>query len=115
MCMVLLLTGCDQFKAISEYFHKPEQKAQTQTPIPSPSQEAPAPTPSSQPSNDVQTPLASNVLARVGNWSITVDEFNDRLKAVKEAVPDYDINSVDLKKVILEELIGQQLLVGDGE
>ena len=60
-------------------------------------------------------PMAANVLARVGNWSITIEEFNDRLVALKEVVPDYDTSTLEAKKLVLDELIRQQLLVSDAE
>jgi len=58
---------------------------------------------------------AANALARVGNWTITVAEFNERLNALKEAVPDFDTTSMDAKKLVLETLVRQQLLVSEAE
>ena len=65
-------------------------------------------------SQNKKAPTA-NVLARVGNWTITVDEFNERLNALKEAVPDFDTTSMDAKKLVLETLVRQQLLVSEAE
>ncbi|MBI5416112.1 MAG: peptidyl-prolyl cis-trans isomerase [Candidatus Omnitrophica bacterium] len=59
--------------------------------------------------------IPANVLARVGGWTISVEEFNDRLKALKEAVPDFDTTSLDAKKLVLETLVRQQLLVQEAE
>lgn len=51
----------------------------------------------------------------MGNWTITIEEFKDRLKALKEAVPEYDIADVEQNKLLLDELIRQQLLVQEAE
>ena len=72
--------------------------------------------PASLPKEAVQPdPIAGNVLAKVGNWTLTLEEFNERLEALKEVVPDYDAGDVEQNKLILEELIRQQLLVQDAE
>jgi len=60
-------------------------------------------------------PLSDDVVARVGDWTITIDEFNDRLKALKEVMPDFDIEDTKNKKDVLQELIRQQLLVEAAE
>jgi len=60
-------------------------------------------------------PVSGNVLAKVGNWVLTIEDFNERLEALKEVVPDYDPTDVEQNKMILEELIRQQLLVQDAE
>ena len=66
-------------------------------------------------SNHAAKPMAKNVLATVGSWSISIEEFNERLKALKELVPDYDTKNVDQNKLVLEELINQQLIVHEAE
>lgn len=60
-------------------------------------------------------PLASNELARVGDWTLTVDEFNERLKLLKQGLPDFNENDSQSKQMVLDELIRQQLLVKDAE
>ena len=69
-------------------------------------------TPPSQQAAPVMTP---STVARVGNWSISKDEFEERLTALKEIVPDYDTNDVEARKLVLDELIRQQLIVIDAE
>ena len=46
---------------------------------------------------------------------MTVDEFKEKLNSLKEVLPDYDVHSLDSQKLILNELINQQLLVQDAE
>ncbi len=60
-------------------------------------------------------PLAANELARVGSWTLTVEEFNERLKLLKQGLPDFDENDSKSKEMVLDELIRQQLLVKDAE
>jgi peptidyl-prolyl cis-trans isomerase C len=59
--------------------------------------------------------MKPTTLAKVGNWSISLAEFKERLTALKEAVPEYDIKDVKQNKMILQELIRQQLLVEEAE
>jgi len=55
-------------------------------------------------------------LAKVGQWTITIDEFQERLNALKEVIPpEYNINDQENKKFILNELIRQELLVQEAE
>jgi peptidyl-prolyl cis-trans isomerase C len=60
-------------------------------------------------------PLPSNVLVRIGDWSLTEDEFNNRLNLLKQQLPDFKENDSNSKNAVLEELIRQQLLVKDAE
>jgi len=53
------------------------------------------------------------MLARAGNWTLTIEDFKERLKNLKEIIPDFDVKDLESKKLVLEELIRQQLLVMD--
>jgi len=107
-CLVCLfgLTGCEQVSAITEYFKKNDEKVKETTPV-----QATQP----QKGETRQKPLAPDDLVRVNDWTMTKGEFQERLKALKEVVPDYDINDLDAKALVLEELIRQQLLVNDAQ
>jgi peptidyl-prolyl cis-trans isomerase C len=59
--------------------------------------------------------MSANTLARVGDWTITKEEFNERLDALKEAVPEYDLSDSENRRLVLDELVRQQLLVLDAE
>jgi peptidyl-prolyl cis-trans isomerase C len=63
----------------------------------------------------VQGPLPKDVLARIGNWTLTSKEFNERLKLLKQGLPDFKDNDANTKKMVLDELIRQQLLVKDAQ
>ena len=104
---ILSGAGCDFISSLKEYFVKPKEssiqdiKSQSKTPA------------LSLPTAD--QPLAADVLARVGKWTLTKQEFQDRLAAIKEVVPDYDIGTLQNRQLVLEEIVRQQLLVEDAE
>ncbi len=60
-------------------------------------------------------PMPKDMLARVGNWTLTVDQFNERLKMLKQGLPEFNENDPKSKQMVLDELIRQQLLVKDAE
>ena len=116
LCLFVALVSvrCDLINSAKEYFQgsgngKPAAQEQISVPATPP---APSAVDSKQPE---QKAPAANVLARVGSWTITVEEFNERLNALKEAVPDFDTTSMDAKKLVLETLVRQQLLVSEAE
>ena len=117
LCLFVALMGvrCDLINSAKEYFQDSGKKttsvAQDNNPVPSVSA-APIMPAATQPE---QKSAPTNVLARVGNWTITVEEFNQRLSALKEAVPDFDTTSKDSKKLVLETLVRQQLLVSEAD
>jgi peptidyl-prolyl cis-trans isomerase C len=59
--------------------------------------------------------LSSDTVAVVGSWKLSQDEFKQRLKLLKEGLPDFDENKSGNKEAVLNELIRQQLLVQDAE
>lgn len=114
ICFLLSVSalGCERIAAVADYFKEyfsESKKGQPAAAKPAPSvqaQEAP------QRTVDVfKEEVPANVLARVGDWSVSVEEFNERLKALKEVIPDYDIEDPEAKRLVLDELINQQLLV----
>lgn len=107
--LTAIISGCDKIPFLKEYFEpKAEQAAKPAPAVQPVAPAAPAPAPADK-------PLADNELARIGTWSITIEEFNERLSRLKEVVPDFDPKDVETKKLILDELIRQQLLVLDAE
>lgn len=62
-----------------------------------------------------EKPMKVNVLARIGAWSITKEEFEDRLTALKQVVPEYDVDDPKSRRLVLDELVRQQLLVEDAK
>ena len=98
---VAFLTGCDLLSQLGL-----GSKKQVAAPV---SQSVP------QSSQEMPGPLPGNVLVRIGNWTLTADEFNNRLNLLKQQLPDFKENDVNSKNAVLDELIRQQLLVKDAE
>ncbi len=118
--------GCDKVSAISDSFKKSEKKAEkpvqmakidTATPMKKMSLQKTDTAGVQKPAlkTSSQQGLPPNVLARVGNWTITNDEFNERLQALKKMLPEYDIKDKQSRAMVLEELLRQQLLVEEAE
>ncbi len=96
---VLYLSGCDLIN--------PPKKEVKKSPAAA-VESAPA-------NNQDQEALPPNVIVRVGSWTLTEEQFNQRLKLLKEGMPDFDENKPGNKEAVLDELIRQQLLVKDAE
>ncbi len=74
--------------------------------------------PVSQNTQEVQGvpgPIPGNVLVRIGSWTLTADEFNNRLNLLKQQLPDFKVNDINSRAAVLDELVRQQLLVKDAE
>ena len=57
--------------------------------------------------------LSDFEVVRVDNWRLTVSEFNEKMDSLAEALEDFDKNSVESKKLVVDELVRQELLVAD--
>jgi len=101
--ITIALTGCDLYDSIKSNFGRGKSES-AHVSAPAPQARAVAP-----------MPLPINTIARIGTWTLTADEFQERLAALKEIVPDYDIADPQAKKLVLDELIRQQLIVMDAE
>ncbi len=71
--------------------------------------------PVSQSSQELSGPLPGNVLVRIGSWTLTAEDFNNRLNLLKQQLPDFKENDPNSKNAVLDELVRQQLLVKDAE
>ncbi|MBI4308944.1 MAG: peptidyl-prolyl cis-trans isomerase [Candidatus Omnitrophica bacterium] len=94
------LAGCDLINP-----PKKENKKDTVAGTPAAAEEA-AP---------AQGLLPGDVIARVGDWTLTTEQFDQRLKLLKQGLPDFDENKLGNKESVLNELVRQQLLVKDAE
>ncbi len=103
IAVIVSCSGCDIYKAIFNKPKKTEVVSQEATVV---KQEAPA---------VVSEGMAADVLAQVGSWKITTNEFKERLNAVKEVVPDFNPDDLESKKMVLDELVRQQLVVMDAD
>ena len=112
MCGILCLTfglvflsGCDWLGLGAKKQDNPPNQPEATVPA----------APVSQSSQDTSGPLSGNVLVRVGNWTLTAEDFKDRLNLLKQQLPDFKENDTNSKSAVLEELVRQQLLVKDAE
>jgi len=108
-CIFLIFSavGCDQISSLKDSVIKPKKESASAV-------KAAAPAKSTKKSNEIKN-FPANTLARVGEWYITTDQFKERLNALKEVIPDYDIKDLESRKLVLEELVNQQVLVGEAE
>ncbi len=117
--MIVSFQGCDQVKKFTDYLSpsrkpasvavQPEQRLEPSSPAVVQQTVPPAAsvTTKEQPKN-----IAPNVLAKVGAWSISIEEFNEQLKALEDAgMEGFDINNSEQKKYIFGQLLQQQVLV----
>lgn len=123
--MVVSFQGCDQIQKFTDYLspnRKPaEVVEQTQPAAVEPQAEvvqpaavvpeAPVAAPQVAETKEA-APLPANVLAKIGTWSITIDEFNTQLKSLEQAgLEGFDINNIEQKQYVLGQLLQQQMLV----
>lgn len=93
--------GCDKIPFLKDYFPSAVKKSETSV-----SSAAPA----------VSTePASKEVLAKIGNWTLTKQEFNDKTDLLKKAMGDFDDKDMKNRQAILDELVRQQLLVMEAE
>ncbi len=97
--LIFSVTGCDLIQSAKDLLKKEEPKK----------------TVVSKAASKNSGPLAANELVKIGSWRMTLDEFNERLTALKGVLPDFDENDLESKKLVLDELIRQQLVVADAE
>ena len=108
LCLILgfaFLTGCD----LLGIGPKKQDNSQKQ-----PEATVPA-APVAQSPQEAKGPLPGNVLVRIGSWTLTADDFNNRLNLLKQQLPDFKANDANSKNAVLDELVRQQLLVKDAE
>lgn len=105
-----LFTGCDAF------ISKPKTAAKTKSrPVAADVRKVDAGAEKSNSADKASVePLPEGVVARVGEWTLTLEEFEERLKGVKQVVPDFDASEPGAKEAVLDELLRQQLLVYEG-
>jgi hypothetical protein len=105
--LVLTIAGCDML--LPKAKAKPVKKAAVAAVV----EPAAVPTPAVVEPAAVKkdAPLPKNVLAKVGTWTISLPEFNERLQGVKQVMKGFDETKLSSKQMVLEELIRQQLLV----
>lgn len=114
--LFISFSGCDMTSSVKDHLDKDKKQTKANNePTQAPTQNTATPQESKPQTSNQSKPLSGNQLARVGAWTITLEEFNERLSALKEVIPEFDITNVDAKKLVLDELVRQQLLVEEAE
>ncbi len=103
LCILFVLalgaSGCDRIESIKQYFEGSGEEAAALS-VSAVTQKV-----------STSATMGPDTLALVGNWTITVEEFNERLAALKEVVPEYDVDDPQARRLVLDELVNQQVLV----
>ena len=113
---LLSLAGCDKISAL---FNPSPKSSAKQVQAVNPPDEAsvkkmPAETiPASSSVNMAQS--SGNTVIKINNWTMSRDEFKERLAAVKEYIPDFNPKDKEARKFVAEEIVKQELLVEDAE
>jgi peptidyl-prolyl cis-trans isomerase C len=104
----IFLTGCDLLSQLG-LGNKKQDNSQKQPAASMPEASV------AQSPQETTGPLPGNVLVRIGSWTLTAEDFNDRLGLLKQQLPDFKENDPNSRGAVLDELIRQQLLVKDAE
>lgn len=109
--VLLTMTGCDLLGKPKKQVKAQNTAAQTVAAVTPQVVAAAAVAPAAVPGADLNQPLPAGVIARVGQWTLTKDQFNERVKGVKEMVKDFNEKDPEAKATLLNELVRQQLLI----
>ncbi len=108
-----IFSGCDKLSELTG-----SAKSPGKAPAPA-AQASPAPKTQKSTADSKAAPKSAEItpdtLVQIGDWSLTIQDFRERTKALKEVAPEFDENDLEQNKLVLEELIRQQLLVMDAE
>ncbi len=102
---VACLTGCDKLSFLGDYFPSLKEKSSQKESMGG----------ATTPTVKTKSKMTKDTLVKVDNWTLTIGEFNEKLKNLKEVLPDFNENDLETKQLILEELIRQQLLVKNAQ
>jgi len=123
--LIFSFQGCDQIQQFIDYLspnRKPVvEKASEKSPQDNSQSQLvektgskPADNIKAEESQNQAAALPKDVLARVGEWSMTQQEFKDILQAVQAQAPDMDPGNIEHRRYVLGNIIQQQLFVQEG-
>jgi len=95
----VFLFGCDQIKNMFQ----PNLSSSTTS------------TSSTQAVSEPKAEIHGTVLAKVNNDVITLESFDEKIKALESMSPDIKINTPEAKKAFLNDLITQELIVQEAK
>jgi parvulin-like peptidyl-prolyl isomerase len=93
---LLFLAGCDMIQNMFSVPGVPKVIAKTTA---------------SQAAESAQENVGGTLLAKVNNVVITLESFDDKVKAIEGVSSDIKINTADAKKTYLNDLVTQELLI----
>ncbi len=116
--ILTVFSGCDKIPFLSQFFPSKAKAPQPQlTVIQEESKTEASATPAAP---TTPAPLTGNVLARVGSWTLTKEEFKEKLNSLKDVLKkagpeagNMDVADPKTQKLVLNELVNQQLLIQD--
>ncbi|MBI5873199.1 MAG: peptidyl-prolyl cis-trans isomerase [Candidatus Omnitrophica bacterium] len=97
---LLLLAGCEQIKGMFQ---------------PTLASSKPKAAVSSVGSQETGATVQGTVLAKINNAVITLESFDEKVKAMESLSPDIKINTPDAKKGYLNDLVMQELIVQESK
>jgi len=109
LIFLFVVTGCDNISSVKKYFSGPDGQKTAGT------EGMAQPAAKGKNAKSASVPKKGDILARVGDWSISVKEFDERLSALKEIIPEYDTNDIEARRLVLDELVNQQIMVFGAE
>lgn len=102
---LVLLTGCD----LLGLGPKKQEPAKEAAPVSISAQAV------STDKQSVTGPIPADILVRIGQWTLTQQDFTNRLTLLKQQIPGFKENDSNAKVAVLDELVRQQLLVQEAE
>ena len=76
----LVCVGCDKLSFLGDYFPSMKKKGSVE----------PVKVEASMPQSSQEAAAGKDVLAKVDNWTLTVQEFNDKVATLKTAMGEFD-------------------------
>ncbi len=101
--MSFLTVGCDQ---LTKFFQGEDSDEKTKT------TEITAP---KEPSAAKASVMPADGIVQIEDWVLTKSDFQDRINALKEVLKDFDDKKLEARKMVLDEIISQQLIVKDAK
>ncbi|MFA6379309.1 MAG: peptidylprolyl isomerase [Candidatus Omnitrophota bacterium] len=105
LALSLVCVGCDKLSFLGDYFPSMKKKNASGA----------VKTESSTTQASQGTAIGKDVLVKIDNWTLTLQEFNEKVAQLKTAMGDFDDKDIKNKQAILDELIRQQLLIKEAE
>ncbi|MDE1921255.1 MAG: peptidyl-prolyl cis-trans isomerase [Candidatus Omnitrophica bacterium] len=123
LCLIaglVFLTGCDQIQNLLGLGSKKQEASQQQAPVVPAAPVTPvSPVVVAKSTPVAQEPLPGDALVRIGDWTLTQQEFNDRLDLLKQQLAgmkqSFKESDAKVRSYVLDQLVRQELLVREAQ